>query len=156
MNVALVALGAIIYVQSARYKRMIPIAESHSLPRTTPQIDTTLRPDELITAVELPAPVFAANSWYLKVRDRQSYAFALVSVAAGLEMNGGTIKSAGLAPGGVAHRPWRVVDAEKSLMGAAPGVDVFRKAGTKRWRVPKTVIVIPSRLRWRSKLPFVH
>ena len=90
MNVALVALGAIIYVQSARYKRMIPIAESHSLPRTTPQIDTTLRPDELITAVELPAPVFAANSWYLKVRDRQSYAFALVSVAAGLEMNGGT------------------------------------------------------------------
>lgn len=129
MNVALAALGAIIHVQSARGKRMIPIAEFHCLPGTTSQIDTTLRPDELITAVELPAPAFAANSWYLKVRDRQSYAFALVSVAAGLEMDGGTIKSVGLALGGVAHKPWRAVDAEKLLVGATPGVDAFRKAG---------------------------
>jgi xanthine dehydrogenase YagS FAD-binding subunit len=129
VNVALAALGTIIHVQSARDKRMIPIAEFHRLPGATPQIDMTLMPDELITAVELPAPAVAANSWYLKVRDRQSYTFALVSVAAGLEMNGGAIKSAGLALGGVAHKPWRAVDAEKSLVCATPCVDAFRKAG---------------------------
>ncbi len=128
MNVALAALGATIHVQSAHGKRMIPIAEFHRLAGSTPQLDTTLRPDELITAVELPSPTYAGNSWYLKVRDRQSYAFALVSVAAGLEMSGGTIKSAALALGGVAHKPWRAVDAEKALAGATPGVDAFRKA----------------------------
>ncbi len=128
MNVALAALGATIHVQGTRGKRSIPIADFHRLPATTPQLDTTLKSDELITHVELPAPVFAKNSWYLKVRDRQSYAFALVSVAAGLEMNGSSIKSAGLALGGVAHKPWRIAAAEKSLAGATPGLEAFRKA----------------------------
>jgi xanthine dehydrogenase YagS FAD-binding subunit len=128
MNVALAALGAMVHVQSARGKRVIPIAEFHRLAGATPEVDTTLRADELITAVELPAAKFAGNSWYLKVRDRQSYAFALVSVAAGLEMSGGVIQSAGLALGGVAHKPWRMMEAEKALRGAAPGVEVYRKA----------------------------
>jgi xanthine dehydrogenase YagS FAD-binding subunit len=128
MNVALAALDATVHVQGARGKRAIPIAEFHRLPGATPQVDTTLRPGELITGVELPAPMFAANSWYLKIRDRQSYAFALVSVAAGLEMSGGTIKSAGLALGGVAHKPWRATEAEKSLAGATPGAEAYRKA----------------------------
>jgi xanthine dehydrogenase YagS FAD-binding subunit len=128
MNVALAALNATIHVESRRGKRAIPISEFHRLPGATPQLDTTLHPDELITAVELPAPAFAANSWYLKVRDRQSYAFALVSVAAGLEMSGGTIKSAGLALGGVAHKPWQSTEAERSLAGATPSRDAFSKA----------------------------
>jgi xanthine dehydrogenase YagS FAD-binding subunit len=128
MNVAMAALGATVHVASQRGKRAIPIAEFHRLPGATPQIDTTLRTDELITGVELPAPRFAANSWYLKVRDRQSYAFALVSVAAALEMSGGTIKSAALALGGVALKPWLATEAARSLTGATPGAEAFGKA----------------------------
>ncbi|HUZ93500.1 MAG TPA: xanthine dehydrogenase family protein subunit M [Edaphobacter sp.] len=128
MNVAMAALDATVHVQGPKGKRAIPFADFHRLPGKTPQIETTLRPDELITAVELPAPKFAKNSWYLKVRDRQSYAFALVSVAAGLEMNGTTIKSAGLALGGVAHKPWRSIEAEKSLAGATANTEAFKKA----------------------------
>ena len=128
MNVAMAALGATVHVQGPKGKRSIAFADFHRLPGKTPQIDTNLKPDELITAVELPAPKFAKNSWYLKVRDRHSYAFALVSVAAGLEMNGSTIKSAGLALGGVAHKPWRSLEAEKSLSGATPGPEAFKKA----------------------------
>jgi xanthine dehydrogenase YagS FAD-binding subunit len=128
MNVALAALNATIHVQGPKGQRTIAVVDFHRLPGTTPQVDTNLKPDELITAVELPAPKFAKNSYYLKVRDRQSYAFSLVSVAAGLEMDGNTIKSAGLALGGVAHKPWRSPEAEKSLAGATPGSDVFKKA----------------------------
>jgi len=128
MNVAMAALDATVHVQGPKGKRSIRFADFHRLPGKTPQIDTNLKPDELITAVELPAPKFAKNSWYLKVRDRRSYAFALVSVAAGLEMNGNTIKSAGLALGGVAHKPWRSLEAEKSLSGATAGPEAFRKA----------------------------
>ena len=128
MNVALVALNATIHVTGPKGKRTIAIADFHRLPGNTPQLDTNLHPDELITAVELPAPKFAKHSYYLKVRDRQSYAFALVSVAAGLEMNGNTIQSAGLALGGVAHKPWRSLDAEKSLAGATAGPEAFKRA----------------------------
>ena len=128
MNVAMAALDATVHVEGPKGKRAIPFAEFHRLPGKTPQIETNLKPDELILAVELPAPKFAKNSWYLKVRDRQSYAFALVSVAAGLEMNGSTIKSAGLALGGVAHKPWRSLEAERSLAGASAGAAAFRKA----------------------------
>jgi xanthine dehydrogenase YagS FAD-binding subunit len=128
MNVAMAALGATIHVQGPAGRRAIPIAEFHRLPGAEPQLDNTLRRDELIVAVELPAPVFQKNSWYLKVRDRQSYAFALVSVAAGLAMNGDTIKSATLCLGGVAHKPWRVEAAERALVGTAPASDSFRKA----------------------------
>ena len=128
MNVALAALNATIHVQGSKGKRTIAIADFHRLPGTTPQLDTTLQPDELITAVELPAPKFAKHSYYLKVRDRQSYAFALVSVAAGLEISGNTIQSAGLALGGVAHKPWRSPEAEKFLIGTVVSPDAFRKA----------------------------
>jgi xanthine dehydrogenase YagS FAD-binding subunit len=129
MNVAMAALNATVHVVGPRNtKRAIPIADFHRLPGATPQIDTTLHPDELITHIELTHSPFAKNSWYLKVRDRQSYAFALVSVAAGLEMDGGTIKSATLALGGVAHKPWRSLQAEKSLVGASPTPEAFAKA----------------------------
>jgi len=128
MNVALAALNATIHVTGPKGKRTIAIGDFHRLPGTTPQLDTNLKPDELITAVELPAPKFAKHSYYLKVRDRHSYAFALVSVAAGLEMDGNTIRSAGLALGGVAHKPWRSLDAEKSLVGATAGPDAFKRA----------------------------
>lgn len=127
MNVAMLALAATVHVQGPRGKRAIPVAEFHRLPGAKPQVDTTLRGDELITHVELPSSNFAANSWYLKVRDRQSYAFALVSVAAGLEMQGGTIRSAAVALGGVAHKPWRAVEAEKHLAGARAEQAAFRQ-----------------------------
>jgi xanthine dehydrogenase YagS FAD-binding subunit len=127
MNVAMAALGATVHVQGPRGKRTISIAEFHRLPGTTPQMDTTLRSDELITHVELPPSRFAENSWYLKIRDRQSYAFALVSVATGLELEGKTIKSAAVALGGVAHKPWRVPEAEKLSMGMPAGVETYRK-----------------------------
>ena len=128
MNVALAALNATIHVQGPKGKRTISIADFHRLPGATPNIDTNLKPDELIIAVELPASKFAKNSYYLKVRDRQSYAFALVSVAAGLELDGNTIRSAGLALGGVAHKPWRSAEAEKALTGAPATPETFRKA----------------------------
>ncbi len=128
MNVALAALKATVHVEGPKGKRMIPIAEFHRLPGNMPQVDTNLKPGELITGVELPAATFAGNSWHLKVRDRQSYAFALVSVAAGLEIDGGKIKSAGLALGGVAHMPWRKADAEKALTGMTANAESFHKA----------------------------
>ena len=128
MNVAMAALDATVLVQGPKGKRSIAFAEFHRLPGNTPQIDTNLKPDELIVAVTLPKARFAASSHYLKARDRNSYAFALISVAAGLEMAGGTIKSAGLALGGVAHKPWRSVEAEKSLAGASPSPEAFAKA----------------------------
>lgn len=117
MNVALAALRASVIVQGRRGERRIPIEEFHRLPGTTPQLDTNLEPGELITAVELPASRFAARSHYLKVRDRASYAFALVSVAAGLDIRDGIVRDAALALGGVAHKPWRVPAAEQALIG---------------------------------------
>jgi xanthine dehydrogenase YagS FAD-binding subunit len=128
MNVAMAALDATIHVQGPKGKRTIPFEDFHRLPGNTPQIETNLKAAELIVAVELPPAKFAANSTYLKIRDRQSYAFALVSIAAGLEMDGNTIKSAGLALGGVAHKPWRSIPAEKALAGATPSPEAFRKA----------------------------
>jgi xanthine dehydrogenase YagS FAD-binding subunit len=128
MNVALAALNATIHVQGPKGKRSIAMRDFHLLPGATPHIETALKPDELITSVELPPSKFAQHSYYLKVRDRQSYAFALVSVAAGLELDGTTIKSAGLALGGVAPKPWRSAEAEQALIGAPATADTFRKA----------------------------
>ena len=128
MNVALAALNATVHVIGPKGKRTIPFAEFHRLPGNTPQLDTNLQPGELITAVELPAPKLTRHSYYLKVRDRKSYAFALVSVAAGLEISGNTIQSAGLALGGVAHKPWRSLEAERFLVGAIASPDAFKKA----------------------------
>jgi xanthine dehydrogenase YagS FAD-binding subunit len=128
MCVALYALDAQVEVLSPAGKRSIPVVDFHRLPGDDPARDTELRPDELITAVTLPAAKFAKNSWYLKARDRQSYAFALVSVAAGLELDGSNIRSAGLALGGVAHKPWRSHEAEAALANQPANADTFRKA----------------------------
>jgi xanthine dehydrogenase YagS FAD-binding subunit len=128
MCVALYALGATVEVMGAKGKRAIPVIEFHRLPGEDPAKDTVLGADELITGVTLPPSKFAKNSWYLKARDRQSYAFALVSVAAGLEMDGSTIKSAGLALGGVAHKPWRVPEAEAALTGKPATRETFAQA----------------------------
>lgn len=128
MNVAMYALDARVEVHGPKGKRTIPAVDFHRLPGNTPEADTNLRPGELIVAVTLPAARFAKHSWYLKARDRQSYAFALVSVAAGLEMDGETIKSAGLALGGVAHKPWRSREAEEALAGKPANEESFRRA----------------------------
>jgi xanthine dehydrogenase YagS FAD-binding subunit len=128
MCVAMAALSAKIEVEGPKGKRTIPFAEFHKLPGSTPWIETALRPDELIVAVTLPAPKFAKNAYYLKARDRNSYAFALISVAAGLEMEGNTIRSAGIALGGVALKPWRETEAEQALTGKQPTPENFRQA----------------------------
>jgi xanthine dehydrogenase YagS FAD-binding subunit len=107
--------------------RVIPIAEFHRLPGDTPEIDTNLANDELITAIELPARGFARNYTYIKIRDRLSYAFALVSVAVGLELETSTIKLARIALGGVAHKPWRIEAADALLQGQEPTRAAFAK-----------------------------
>jgi xanthine dehydrogenase YagS FAD-binding subunit len=117
MSVALAALDAVVRVTGPQGERAIPFAEFHRLPGDRPDLDTTLQRGELITSVDLPPPMFAEHSKYLKVRDRASYAFALVSVAAALQMDGGTIKQARIAMGGVAHKPWRATSAEQALIG---------------------------------------
>lgn len=120
MCVALAALDAVVHVQGPQGSRAIPFAEFHRLPGDTPQIDTTLRDGELILAVELPAPIQAGpHHTYLKLRDRLSYAFALVSVAALLDLQDGAVVQARVALGGVAHKPWRDLDAEALLVGRA-------------------------------------
>ncbi len=128
MSVAMAALGASVQVQGPHGKRTIPFADFHRLPGNNPALDTNLHPDELIIAVTLPRARFGKNAYYLKARDRNSYAFALISVAAGLEMDGSTIKSAGLALGGVALKPWRSSEAEKALIGQPATASTFKKA----------------------------
>jgi xanthine dehydrogenase YagS FAD-binding subunit len=128
MCVALAALEARVLATGRQGERSIAFADFHRLPGDTPQIDTNLRADEIITAVELPRKGFASHYTYLKIRDRLSYAFALVSVAVGLELEGGTIKQARLALGGVAHKPWRDPDAEARLAGAPATRESFLAA----------------------------
>jgi xanthine dehydrogenase YagS FAD-binding subunit len=128
MAVALAALGATVQVRGPRGERAIPIAEFHRLPGDTPQIDTTLRADELIYAIDLPASPYAQHSRYLKIRDRASYDFALVSVAAALEITNNTVRSARLALGGVAHKPWRAEKAEALLQGKPLNAETFKAA----------------------------
>jgi xanthine dehydrogenase YagS FAD-binding subunit len=130
MCVALAALEAVVQVEGPQGARSIPFADFHRLPGDTPQIDTNLGRDELITAIDLPAAsaVFAPRSYYLKVRDRASYAFALVSVAAALDVQDGTIRQARVAMGGVAHKPWRAQEAELLLTGARADEQTFRRA----------------------------
>lgn len=118
MAVALAALDAVVHVRNAAgQERQIPIADFHRLPGNQPEKDTNLVHGELITAIELPPNRLADKSYYLKVRDRASYAFALVSVAAALETEGAMIKQARIAMGGVAHKPWRALKAEQLLVG---------------------------------------
>jgi xanthine dehydrogenase YagS FAD-binding subunit len=128
MAVALAILDAGVHVRGTDGPRSIPLGDFFRLPGDTPQVDNTLQPAELVVAVELPPSDFGENSWYLKVRDRHSYAFALVSVAAGLHLDNGIIASAAVALGGVAPKPWRVTEAETSLIGQAPTPAAFRAA----------------------------
>ncbi|WEF32917.1 FAD binding domain-containing protein [Pseudoduganella chitinolytica] len=129
MCVALAALEAVVHVQSVRGKREIAFAEFHRLPGDRPDIDTTLAPDELITHIALPPALqFAGHSAYLKLRERLSYAFALASVAAALDLaDDGTIRTSRIALGGVAHKPWRRPDAEALLQGQRPSPELFAR-----------------------------
>ena len=128
MAVALAALDATVEVESTRGLRRIPLTDFHLLPGSTPHVETALAADELVTAVELPALPVAANSRYRKVRDRASYAFALISVAAALETTDGTITDVRLALGGVSAKPWRAREAERVLLGAPATEESFRRA----------------------------
>jgi len=128
MCVALAALEAKVHVAGPAGERVIAFADFHRLPGNTPQLDTNLHPNEIVTAIELPAQGFARNYSYLKIRDRLSYAFALVSVAAAFELEGDTIRQARLALGGVAHKPWRDTAAEAALRGQAANHATFRHA----------------------------
>jgi xanthine dehydrogenase YagS FAD-binding subunit len=129
MAVALVALDAIVHLQGPDGERQVPIGDFHRLPEDHPEIDTVIRAGELITAVELPAPKFAQHSHYLKVRDRASYAFALVSVAAAVDLDGGTVRDVRIVLGGVAHKPWRAHDAEAALRGQTLSDETLARAG---------------------------
>ncbi len=128
MCVALAALAAVVHVQGPNGARTIEFADFHRLPADAPERDNQLADDELITAVELPAAGFTTHSQYLKIRDRASYAFALVSVAAALELDGETIRDARLALGGVAHKPWRDEAVERLLIGQPATAETFGKA----------------------------
>ena len=128
MCVAMVALDAVVRVQGPKGEREISFDEFHRLPGEHPEHETNLQPDEIITAVDLPNIGWAKKSHYLKVRDRASYAFALVSVAAALEVEDGKIKTARVALGGVAHKPWRSKEAEEKLVGEKPDEATFKAA----------------------------
>jgi xanthine dehydrogenase YagS FAD-binding subunit len=131
MCVALAALDAMVYISDSQGERTIPFGNLHCLPEDHPEIETTLRPGELITAIELAPLAFAKRSSYRKVRDRASYAFALVSVAAAIELDGGIVKDVRVALGGVAHKPWRASMLESSLRGRPATEESFRIAAEK-------------------------
>lgn len=128
MCIPLAALDAIVEVEGPKGKRQIPFVDFHRLPGDTPQRDTNLELGELITAVVLPSVPFAKSGVYLKLRDRASYAFALISVAAAVEVTGDRIQNARLAMGGVAHKPWRPTEAEKFLIGKPANAETFQQA----------------------------
>jgi xanthine dehydrogenase YagS FAD-binding subunit len=128
MCVALAALDARVHLEGPKGARAIALTDLHRLPGDTPEWETELMPGELITAIELPPAPFAANSTYRKVRDRASYAFALVSLAAALEVEGGVVRNVRLALGGVAHKPWRARKAEAVLQGSPATEASFTRA----------------------------
>lgn len=137
MCVALAALDAQVLLAGPKGERSLPFVEFHRLPGEHPEMDTHLLKGEIITAVEIPESAFSRNVHYLKVRERASYAFALVSVAAALDISGNTIKGARLAMGGVAHKPWRLFDAEKMLVGKPVSEQTFRQAAEVAMRGAK-------------------
>jgi xanthine dehydrogenase YagS FAD-binding subunit len=128
MAVALAAFDAVVHVQGAAGARAVPLVDFHRLPGDEPQRDTVLERGELIVAVDLPALPIAARSRYRKVRDRASYAFALVSVAAAIDVRDGVVRDVRIALGGVAHKPWRATRAEAALRGAEPSEEAFGRA----------------------------
>lgn len=129
MAVALVALDATVRLSGPNGERSVPVADFHRLPGDTPQFDSVIEEGELITAVDLPASPFGAHAHYLKVRDRASYAFALVSVAAALDLRDGVVRDLRLVLGGVAHKPWRATQAEDALRGQPLNEENLRRAG---------------------------
>jgi xanthine dehydrogenase YagS FAD-binding subunit len=129
MAVALAALDAVVHLQGPDGERQVPLIDFHRLPEDHPEFDTVIKPGELITAVELPSMPFARHSHYLKVRDRASYAFALVSVAVAVDLDGGAVRDVRIALGGVAHKPWRTPDAEAVLRGQAVTPALLARAG---------------------------
>jgi xanthine dehydrogenase YagS FAD-binding subunit len=131
MCVALAALDAVVHLDGSRGKRTMPLTDLHRLPGDHPETDTVLERGELITAVELPSLPLARRSTYRKVRDRASYAFALISVAAALELDGGAVKDVRLAMGGVAHKPWRALKLEAFLRGAPANSESFRRGAAE-------------------------
>ena len=133
MCVALAALDATVHVEGGGGARTLQFDALHRLPGDRPDIDTVLTPGELITAIELPPLPFAATSTYRKVRDRASYAFALISVAAALEMEGDRISDVRIAFGGVAHKPWRATLAEAALRGGPATEAAFRDAAAREF-----------------------
>jgi xanthine dehydrogenase YagS FAD-binding subunit len=135
MCVALTALDASVNVEGPQGARTIKFMDFHLLPADRPDVETTLARDELITAVEVPPLSFAARSIYRKVRDRASYAFALVSVAAAIDVAGGQVRDVRLALGGVAHKPWRALEAEKVLRGAPATDENFQRAAEAELRL---------------------
>jgi xanthine dehydrogenase YagS FAD-binding subunit len=126
MCVALAALDAVVRITGTHGERTVPLVEFHRLPGDTPHVDTVMRQGDVITAIDLPPQGFPDHYAYLKIRDRQSYAFALVSVAAALALDGDTIVEMRLALGGVAHKPWRDPDAEAMLVGRTATAEHFR------------------------------
>jgi len=128
MCVALAALDAVVHLESTAGKRVVPLTDFHRLPGDQPQIETLLQPGELITSVGLPPLPFAQQSTYRKVRDRTSYAFALVSVAAAVDVDGNRIKNLRLALGGIATKPWRAWKAEQALKGQSASRENFHNA----------------------------
>ncbi len=128
MCVALAALGAEVLTHGPSGERRVAFTDFHLTPGDHPERENVLEPGEIITAIELPALPFARRSSYLKVRDRASYAFALTSAAVALDLNGGTIREARIALGGVGTKPWRAFEAEKALAGQAPTLENFRAA----------------------------
>jgi xanthine dehydrogenase YagS FAD-binding subunit len=140
MCVALAALDAEIRVTGAHGERAIPIVDFYRLPGDRPDLETLLNPGDLITAVRIPALPAAVHSAYRKVRDRSSYAFSLVSVAAVLKVQGDQIETIRLALGGVAPRPWRATKAEALLIGRSPSADAFRQAADAELADTRTLV----------------
>lgn len=137
MCVALAALNATVQVSGSKKERKIDFKDFHRLPGDAPELDNNLQPGELITSIHIPTNTFNKNH-YLKIRDRASYAFALVSVAVSLEINGGIIKSARLAMGGVAHKPWRLTNAENYLSGKNVSEKLFKEVADLAMKDAKT------------------
>ena len=128
MCVAMAALEAVIHVEGPKGKRSIPFTDFHKLPGDTPNIENALEPGDLITYVDLPKPIAGSHSVYLKLRDRASYEFALASAAVVVRVEGGHIRYARVAMGGVGTKPWRSHEAEAALMGKSANATVFRAA----------------------------
>lgn len=138
MCIALAALDAVVKIQEANgQERSLPFTDYHRLPGDMPQKDNNLKHGELVTSIEIPNNRFANNSSYLKIRDRSSYAFALISIAAALELEGDLVKDVRIAMGGVAHKPWRALNAERFLKGKKATASNFKAAAEQEMQHAK-------------------